>query len=779
MHCMLLRWQARHTTVCGKRMCFDGKGLHLIGRYLLWGLLTVVTLGIYGLWMGVNMKKWQTKHTHFQGEPDNNSYFDGGVLGFFGIRLLAGLLTLVTLGIGTAWAQRLIIRWETNHTVIDSRRLVFQGTGGSLFGKYLLWGILSVITLGIYSLCVPVRALRWQMRNTIDHEHTQQALLRAVDHQNRIRSDAVNGKTMRMETEMEAMRAGVNDSVSTDDLKAMAQKGNAAAAYAYVLRCTAEDDGWLDFLKQAAEAGIPGAMYRYSTLEQSLSPQEQAQLVEKAAGKGHLEALHARFALCSQAALPDGSQEQLQQALYCYELLAETPDPVTEEETQAYRQCCMLRRRREAASVVGGSSGSLWALLLIPLVLLVVLGAAVGVFQLLRKAEPVHTSVKTPMGFTAVSPQRLSGSGTAEAPYKIGSPAALAELMHRTQSTGEVPFYEITEDLLISDMVYVDMSGISLEGSVSFSPDSVIQFTEAQVRSFLSETLKQGLGSFRQEGLTVTFETLSGVLSQGDAVGKDYGGMAEIDGLYALGQLMYNQPDAPFVVVESFRFDEYHGVKVNDDTHYSVGEIMDFIEAARGRGQVYLADSSIFIEVENVGVCWDSNTLPVYGQAVSDETQEDVPSDAPQSSQEKEWDQVGSELLGHWYSLSTQEGSDKLYISNWCFTKEGTVNSTGMEYMPLDKAYGGEPEITVGGIGYVIVGGGDYGVSTYTIEEKPGSLVLSCHQEFDGQNPARDFTLEIFFIETDLIQIGKTYYMRGADYQDVVQAYHDRFGIIQ
>lgn len=691
MHCMLLRWQARHTTVCGKRMCFDGKGLHLIGRYLLWGLLTVVTLGIYGLWMGVNIKKWQTKHTHFQGEPDNNSYFDGGVLGFFGIRLLAGLLTLVTLGIGTAWAQRLIIRWETNHTVIDSRRLVFQGTGGSLFGKYLLWGILSVITLGIYSLCVPVRALRWQMRNTIDHEHTQQALLRAVDHQNRIRSDAVNGKTMRMETEMEAMRAGVNDSVSTDDLRAMAQKGNAAAAYAYVLRCTAEDDGWRDFLKQAAEAGIPGAMYRYSTREQTLSPQEQAQLVEKAAGKGHLEALHAQFALCSQAALPDGSQEQLQQALYCYELLAETPDPVTEEETQDYRQCCMLRRRREAASVVGGSSGSLWALLLIPLVLLVVLGAAVGIFQLLRKAEPVHAPVKTPMGFTAVSPQRLSGSGTAEAPYKIGSPAALAELMHRTQSTGEVAFYEITEDLTISDMVYVDMSGISLEGSVSFSPDSVTQFTEAQVRSFLSETLKRGLGSFRQEGLTVTFETLSAEFPRDAFVQGEFG------------------------------------------------------------------------EDPSVAPGGSAEATP----------------DVPPATQEKEWDQVGSELLGHWYSLSTQEGSDRLYIHNWCFTTEGTVTSTGMEYMPWDKTYGGKPEITVGGIGYVIVGGGDYGVSTYTMEEKPGSLVLSCHQEFDGQNPARDFTLEIFFIETDLIQIGKTYYMRSADYQDVVQAYHDRFGIIQ
>ena len=72
MRCMLERWEAKHTVVCGKRKYFDGKGSGLFGKYILWWFLTVITLGIYGLWLSIVMRKWVAKHTHFEGEEDNN-----------------------------------------------------------------------------------------------------------------------------------------------------------------------------------------------------------------------------------------------------------------------------------------------------------------------------------------------------------------------------------------------------------------------------------------------------------------------------------------------------------------------------------------------------------------------------------------------------------------------------------------------------------------------------------------------------------------------------------
>ena len=77
--CWYQKWLCEHTVINGKRMTFDGNGGELFAKYILWFLLTWVTCGIYGLWMAVAFKKWISEHTHFEGEPDNNSFFDGTV----------------------------------------------------------------------------------------------------------------------------------------------------------------------------------------------------------------------------------------------------------------------------------------------------------------------------------------------------------------------------------------------------------------------------------------------------------------------------------------------------------------------------------------------------------------------------------------------------------------------------------------------------------------------------------------------------------------------------
>ena len=62
---MVYRWEAKHTVINGKRLVFDGKAIQLWDKLLLWLLLTLITLGIYGLWVGIKVKKWKIEHTHF------------------------------------------------------------------------------------------------------------------------------------------------------------------------------------------------------------------------------------------------------------------------------------------------------------------------------------------------------------------------------------------------------------------------------------------------------------------------------------------------------------------------------------------------------------------------------------------------------------------------------------------------------------------------------------------------------------------------------------------
>lgn len=64
--CMLYRWEARHTIINGYRLRFDGTGWQLIGKWIIWMLLTLITAGIYSFWLVIKLKQWRTLHTHFE-----------------------------------------------------------------------------------------------------------------------------------------------------------------------------------------------------------------------------------------------------------------------------------------------------------------------------------------------------------------------------------------------------------------------------------------------------------------------------------------------------------------------------------------------------------------------------------------------------------------------------------------------------------------------------------------------------------------------------------------
>ena len=96
----------------------------------------------------------------------NASAFDGGMLGYIGINLLATLLCIVTLTLGTPWALCMIYRWKAKHTRINGKKLVFDGKGIQLFGTGIKWLFLIIITLGIFALWLPVKAENWRVKHT-------------------------------------------------------------------------------------------------------------------------------------------------------------------------------------------------------------------------------------------------------------------------------------------------------------------------------------------------------------------------------------------------------------------------------------------------------------------------------------------------------------------------------------------------------------------------------------------------------------------------------------
>jgi len=97
---------------------------------------------------------------------EERSYFDGGLLSYIGWIILGSFITTCTVGICFPWAICMFYGWRINHTVIEGKRLKFNGTAMGLFGNWIKWLLLIIVTLGIYYCWVHIKLEQWKVKNT-------------------------------------------------------------------------------------------------------------------------------------------------------------------------------------------------------------------------------------------------------------------------------------------------------------------------------------------------------------------------------------------------------------------------------------------------------------------------------------------------------------------------------------------------------------------------------------------------------------------------------------
>lgn len=66
--CWMYNWKLKHTVINGRRLRFTGTAMGLFGNWIKWWLLCLITLGIYGFWLGIALEEWKAKHTTFANE---------------------------------------------------------------------------------------------------------------------------------------------------------------------------------------------------------------------------------------------------------------------------------------------------------------------------------------------------------------------------------------------------------------------------------------------------------------------------------------------------------------------------------------------------------------------------------------------------------------------------------------------------------------------------------------------------------------------------------------
>lgn len=156
-----------------KRFTFTGTGGALFVKFLVGGILTTITFGIYYSWFATNIIKYFSENTSISGPQKGDLRLEyrgtGGQL--FVTLLVGGLLTSITFGIYYSWFMVKLMNFFYENTVAKAGdgteyRLQFNGTGGSLFVTLLVGGLLTFITFGIYGAWFTCKLQKFMCNNT-------------------------------------------------------------------------------------------------------------------------------------------------------------------------------------------------------------------------------------------------------------------------------------------------------------------------------------------------------------------------------------------------------------------------------------------------------------------------------------------------------------------------------------------------------------------------------------------------------------------------------------
>jgi hypothetical protein len=61
-----MKWDMKHTIISGNSIKFNGNALQLLGNCCKWTFLSIITVGIYALWLPIKVRKWKVKHMELQ-----------------------------------------------------------------------------------------------------------------------------------------------------------------------------------------------------------------------------------------------------------------------------------------------------------------------------------------------------------------------------------------------------------------------------------------------------------------------------------------------------------------------------------------------------------------------------------------------------------------------------------------------------------------------------------------------------------------------------------------
>ncbi|MDY0781097.1 YjgN family protein [Tenacibaculum sp. IB213877] len=160
-----IRYRSSRSSWKGIHFKYLGNKMELFWKYITGTLITIFTLGIYGSWFMVDVRKYILSHLRF----GNLSFdFKGKGESLFWMNLKFILLFIPTFGIYSFWYYKNLWKFYADYTEITQNgkkvNFNFSMKTGDLFELILINFLLVFITLGIATPWVMVRTYTFMFR---------------------------------------------------------------------------------------------------------------------------------------------------------------------------------------------------------------------------------------------------------------------------------------------------------------------------------------------------------------------------------------------------------------------------------------------------------------------------------------------------------------------------------------------------------------------------------------------------------------------------------------
>lgn len=160
------RYRMSKTSWKGIRFGYNGYRGELLGIFVKGLILTILTLGIYGAWFTINVRRYLLSNVNvgnarFEYTGDGNGYFRMNLRGY--------LLTLLTLGIYLFWWKKDQFEFFVNNLRLEQENdVVFftsKATGQGFAGLMIINLLMLVFTLGLAYPWIMIRTMSFVTNN--------------------------------------------------------------------------------------------------------------------------------------------------------------------------------------------------------------------------------------------------------------------------------------------------------------------------------------------------------------------------------------------------------------------------------------------------------------------------------------------------------------------------------------------------------------------------------------------------------------------------------------